>query len=155
ASGITNGSIFQLVFENATDTSTQTTGPITYSSTASILQNRIQSALDSLTLVGAGNTVVSAANASSATVTFQGTLGGNPGMNANSALGQNTMTATGGLVSVATTSAGFTEWNLSTTTDSVNNTTGLFGVTEVNVSGANLNQVSGSLILVTFVVKAS
>ncbi len=66
--GSPTGGIFTLAFSG------HTTGNISYSTTATALASNIQSALNALTGIGAGNTAVSASSASSVNVTFQGTL---------------------------------------------------------------------------------
>ena len=49
---------------------------ITYSATATALASNIQAALAALTTIGTGGTLVSAASATSVTITFQNWLGG-------------------------------------------------------------------------------
>ncbi len=100
AGGVTGGS-FSLGFGGSTTN-------IPYSTAAATLQSSIQSALDGLGTIGAGNTLVSAVSATDVTVTFQGTF-------ANQAV--TTMTSNGsGLnganptVAVATTTTGFAAW---------------------------------------------
>jgi hypothetical protein len=66
--GTITGGSFTLSFKGAT------TGPIVYSSNASSLIASIQSALDSLSTVGSGNTLLGG-NATSVSVTFQNALG--------------------------------------------------------------------------------
>ena len=69
-SGSINGGTFELGFETATTT------PISYSTTVTLLQSNIQSALDALSSIGPVNTLVTANSATNVSVTFQGTLGG-------------------------------------------------------------------------------
>ena len=78
--GAPTGGTFTLAFNYSTTNGTlsATTAPIAYSSTATALQSNIQSALNALSLIGTGNTLVSAASAASVTVTFQGDMTGAP-----------------------------------------------------------------------------
>ena len=70
-SGTPTSGTFTLTFAG------HTTGNINYSTASTTLASNIQSALTALTgIVGSGNSVVSASNASSVNVTFQGTLAG-------------------------------------------------------------------------------
>ena len=55
-----------------------TSSPINYSTVPATLQNNIQIALNGLASVGTGNSSVSAGSANAVTVTFQGTLAGQP-----------------------------------------------------------------------------
>jgi hypothetical protein len=145
--GFTNTTTFELVFSSnpASVGSTQTTGPITYSSTPATLSANIQAALNALSLIGSGNTLVTAQSASTVTVAFQGARGGHV---------QNTMqginTGAGPAPTVVTTVFGFTAWTEST--PSIDNTRGLLGVAEGASAGPNVNTIGGSLIQIVFTV---
>src|SRR5262249_31844455 len=110
APGISDGTTFQLVFANTVANgathSSLTTPLITYSSTPATLATNIQTALGSLTLIGAANASVTAPDANTAQVTFQGTVGGSTA-NANAAFGQRLLTQPAGNVNASVSVAYF------------------------------------------------
>ena len=148
--GTPSSGTFEIIYTNTTATSSQTTGPITYSAVPSTLAGNIQSALTALSLVVRSGVQVVALNASTYAVTFVGAQGSKvqqPISTTAVSLGAgNTATA-------ALTAQGFTAWNISP--PSVDNTRGLLGVAEGTAGAPNTNSVGGSLILITFLVKAN
>ena len=100
--------------------------------------------------MGAGNTVVSAASATSVTVTFQNALGGaaQPDMTTTSSL-----TGTNPTVAVASTNEGFAAWTLSPNVGT-GASVGQIGIA-LSSGVSNTNTVGGSLVLITFHINAA
>jgi autotransporter-associated beta strand protein len=91
--GGANGGGFTLTFGSGTQAPV-TTGNIAWNADRNMLAANIQTQLNALALVGAGNAVVNAVDASNYTVTFQGSLG---------AQSVQTMRATSSLMPIGTT----------------------------------------------------
>ena len=83
------------------------TTPINYSTSPATLQSNIQAALDGLSGVGTGNSVVSAVSATDVTVTFQGVLAAQPVPTLSN--DPTLLQGTSPTLAVATTTAGFTD----------------------------------------------
>ena len=73
-----SGGTFQIAYSNGVTTAT--TGPITFSTATATLASNITNALNTLSTLGSGNVAVTASS-SVATITFQGTLAGQPETN--------------------------------------------------------------------------
>ena len=143
--GSVTGGTFTLAFNNGT--STVTTSPIPYSTSASTLQSNIQSALNGLSNIGSANPLVNATSATNVSVTFQGT--GAQGQKKLSTMAANGALLTGAspTVGVVSTTIGYSPWG--TPTINLNTTTGQIAIVSSG-SESNDNQTGGSLILITF-----
>ena len=78
--GTVTGGTFKLALNGSTTT------PISYTSNATTLQSRIQSALDNPLMLGAGNSIVSATSSTSVSITFEGAYGGGQGVGSLTAI---------------------------------------------------------------------
>ena len=150
--GTVTGGSFLLMFNNTLNpyggSVNGTTGAIAYSANSSTLAANVQTALDSLT--GVGNTLVSAASATSVTVAFQGQLGGSAEPNL---VAVSLLTGTQPTIAVGTTTAGFQAWTL---VDNVGTGANLGQIGIAISSGfPDTNTIGGSLCLITFSVAAN
>jgi fibronectin-binding autotransporter adhesin len=103
---ITAGS-FKLTFN--TGTQSAMTGDIPWNASKDVLSGNIQNALNLLSLVGPGNALVKTVNATTFTITFQGSLAG---INLPTMLVTPSLTGTAATVAVTTTASGGKPINL-------------------------------------------